>query len=166
MYLTVVYIGSGIAAICWSAIEGNVGIMCASTIALKPLISYLFPKLFAPTGPPKHSMTLAQVNVWSWQSTASATCRQSRSASWQSAPANAHAIKVTQTYDAEMEQLDAIGEEAQAKAQAKAKDDRRDSARRDSIRVLARLPTPIASVPGIPELKAGFCHNDELIAPK
>ncbi|KAK5133893.1 hypothetical protein LTR08_007122 [Meristemomyces frigidus] len=36
---------SGIWAIIWSTVEANVGIICASLLALKPLIAALFPKL-------------------------------------------------------------------------------------------------------------------------
>lgn len=51
-------------------------------------------------------------------------------------------------------------------AEAKAKDDRRDSGRRESMRELARPLTQISSVPDILELEAGVLDIDEPIARK
>ncbi|KAK4997497.1 hypothetical protein LTR60_007747, partial [Cryomyces antarcticus] len=49
---------SGIEAIAWSAIEANVGIICASLMALKPWVIRFFPRLLEDSGPPSYSTTL------------------------------------------------------------------------------------------------------------
>ena len=55
------FVASGVWAIIWSAVEANVGIICASLFALKPLAAKLFPKLMEEREPPRHSMRLAIV---------------------------------------------------------------------------------------------------------
>ncbi|KAK3712108.1 hypothetical protein LTR37_009199 [Vermiconidia calcicola] len=57
------YVASGVWAIIWSAVEANVGIMCASLLAVKPLIVHLFPKLMEETEPPRHSMKLPMIEA-------------------------------------------------------------------------------------------------------
>lgn len=57
------FVASGVWAIIWSPIEANVGIICASLLALKPLMDLLFPKLMQEVEPPKHSMRLAMVEA-------------------------------------------------------------------------------------------------------
>lgn len=61
------YVDSGVWAIIWSAVEANVGIICASLLSLKPLVAKLFPKMMEETKPPRHSMKIAMIeagNVW------------------------------------------------------------------------------------------------------
>lgn len=55
------FVAAGIWAIIWSAVEANVGIICASLLALKPLVAELFPKLVEETQPPRHSMRLPMI---------------------------------------------------------------------------------------------------------
>ncbi|TKA66173.1 hypothetical protein B0A49_09140 [Cryomyces minteri] len=70
---------SGIEAIAWSAIEANVGIICASLMALKPCVVRFFPRLLEDSGPPNYSTTLPtyKFEEWNWSthrgSTATAT---------------------------------------------------------------------------------------------
>lgn len=61
------YVDSAIWAIVWSAVEANVGIICASLLSLKPLITRIFPNMMVEKKPPRHSMTLAKLeagDVW------------------------------------------------------------------------------------------------------
>ncbi|KAK3707341.1 hypothetical protein LTR37_012185 [Vermiconidia calcicola] len=60
------YVASGVWAIIWSAVEANVGIMCASLLAVKPLVVHLFPKLMEETEPPRHSMKLPMIEAGVW----------------------------------------------------------------------------------------------------
>jgi hypothetical protein len=60
------FVASGVWAIIWSAVEANVGIVCASLLALKPLAVKLFPKLMAETEPPRHSMRLPMIEAGVW----------------------------------------------------------------------------------------------------
>jgi len=53
---------SGVAAVTWSAIEANVGIICASLMALKPLVMRMFPTLMADPKPPRHAMSLPMIH--------------------------------------------------------------------------------------------------------
>ncbi len=57
------YVASGIWAIVWSAVEANVGIICASLLALKPLLLELCPKLLVDNEIPRHSMRLNMVET-------------------------------------------------------------------------------------------------------
>ena len=50
-------------AVTWSMVEANTGIICASLIALKPLIVYLFPKNTEVRQPPRYSMTLKPIST-------------------------------------------------------------------------------------------------------
>lgn len=43
------FVASGVWAIVWSSVEANVGIVCASLLALKPLVAKLFPKIMEET---------------------------------------------------------------------------------------------------------------------
>ncbi|WPH03710.1 Hypothetical protein R9X50_00659300 [Acrodontium crateriforme] len=52
------YVLSGIWSIIWSAVEANVGIICASLPALKPLVYLVFPDLMRETGFPRRRMQL------------------------------------------------------------------------------------------------------------
>jgi hypothetical protein len=45
----------------WSMVEANVGIICASMLALKPLIIYFFPQATKDRQPPRWSLTLNTV---------------------------------------------------------------------------------------------------------
>lgn len=54
---------SGIQAVTWSAIEVNVGIICASLIALKPLLAHFCPCLLDETDIPTHCMRLPMVQT-------------------------------------------------------------------------------------------------------
>lgn len=49
---------SGIQAVTWSAIEVNIGIICASLIALKPLLVHFCPCMLDEADIPKHCMRL------------------------------------------------------------------------------------------------------------
>ena len=57
------FVAAGIWAIIWSAIEANVGIICASLLALKPLVGEMFSSLVEETKPPRHSMRLLMVEA-------------------------------------------------------------------------------------------------------
>lgn len=52
---------SSIAAFTWSSVEANTGIICASLLALKPLLLKLFPRLMNEERPPRHSTTLSVI---------------------------------------------------------------------------------------------------------
>jgi hypothetical protein len=54
---------SGIQAITWSAIEVNIGIICASLIALKPLLARFCPRMLDEVDVPKHCMRLPMVQT-------------------------------------------------------------------------------------------------------
>ncbi|KAM0723888.1 hypothetical protein Q7P37_000878 [Cladosporium fusiforme] len=56
-------IESGIQAVTWSAVEVNIGIICASLIALKPLLVRFWPSLLDDTGVPEHCMRLPMVQT-------------------------------------------------------------------------------------------------------
>ena len=60
------FVASGVWAVIWSAVEANVGIVCASLLALKPLAAKLFPKLMEETEPPRHSMRLPMIEAGIW----------------------------------------------------------------------------------------------------
>ena len=60
------YTVSGIWSIVWSAVEANVGIVCASLLALKPLAAKKFPKFFEETEPPRHSTRLPMIETGIW----------------------------------------------------------------------------------------------------
>lgn len=62
---------SGIWSIIWSITEANVGIICASLLALRALVVKLCPKLLDQSEPPKHSLRLpvAKVSAPVWNST-------------------------------------------------------------------------------------------------
>lgn len=49
---------SGIAALLWASIEANTGIICASLVYLKPLISRICPTLLNDSYPPRNNMHL------------------------------------------------------------------------------------------------------------
>lgn len=57
------YIVSGIWSIIWSTVEANVGIICASMLALKPLAARLCPHAMEETKLPRHSMRLPMVQT-------------------------------------------------------------------------------------------------------
>ena len=57
---------SGLWAIIWSAVEANVGIVCASLLALKPLAVKIFPSLAEETKPPRHSIQLPMIEAGVW----------------------------------------------------------------------------------------------------
>ncbi|KXT15626.1 hypothetical protein AC579_5839 [Pseudocercospora musae] len=57
------YILSGVWAILWSGVEGNISIICASILSLKALVTRMFPRLLEQTGPAnKHAMRLPNVS--------------------------------------------------------------------------------------------------------
>ncbi|OJD33400.1 uncharacterized protein BKCO1_3100092 [Diplodia corticola] len=96
----------GISAIIWSAIEANVGIICASLMAMKPLLGKVFPWLVDTAGPSQGNMRLPTipesplgpsvwVQNWSWGTRHDAMCSASRPASSIPAPQEAHSILVT-----------------------------------------------------------------------
>lgn len=55
------FVVSGIWAIIWSAVEANVGITCASLLALKCLVVKCFPKAMHESGIPSHCMRIPEV---------------------------------------------------------------------------------------------------------
>ncbi|KAI4722973.1 hypothetical protein E4T48_00769 [Aureobasidium sp. EXF-10727] len=55
------FTASSAEAVTWSMVEANVGIICASLLALKPLIVYLFPQSTKERQPPRWSLTLNTV---------------------------------------------------------------------------------------------------------
>lgn len=55
------FTASSAEAVTWSMVEANVGIICASLLALKPLIAYLFPQATKERQPPQWSLTLNTV---------------------------------------------------------------------------------------------------------
>lgn len=57
------YVTSGVWAVIWSAVEANVGIICACLLALKPLAAKLLPSLFDETRLPEHCMRLTPVDT-------------------------------------------------------------------------------------------------------
>lgn len=57
------YVDSAVWAIVWSAVEANVGIICASLLSLKPLVTRIFPNIMTETKPPPHSMQIAMIEV-------------------------------------------------------------------------------------------------------
>lgn len=60
------FVASGVWAIIWSAVEANVGIICASLLALKPLATKLFPSILEEREPAKHSMRLPMIEAGIW----------------------------------------------------------------------------------------------------
>ena len=60
------FVAAGVWAIVWSAVEANVGIVCASLLALKPLAAKLFPSIVEEQKPPKHSMRLPMIEAGIW----------------------------------------------------------------------------------------------------
>lgn len=60
------FVASGVWAIIWSAVEANVGIICASLLALKPLFAKIFPKLMEEIKPPRHSTRLPMIEAGVW----------------------------------------------------------------------------------------------------
>ncbi|KAG9697420.1 ribosomal protein L27, partial [Aureobasidium melanogenum] len=55
------FTASSAEAVTWSMVEANVGIICASLLALKPLMAYLFPQRTKERQPPRWSLTLNTV---------------------------------------------------------------------------------------------------------
>lgn len=55
------HIAASLWSIVWSAVEANVGIICASLLALKPLLLHIFPKVLEESAPPRYSTTLRRV---------------------------------------------------------------------------------------------------------
>lgn len=55
------HVAASLWSIVWSAVEANVGIICASLLALKPLLMEVFPRLMEESEPPRHSTTLRWV---------------------------------------------------------------------------------------------------------
>lgn len=56
------YILSGVWAIIWSGVEGNISIICASILSLKALVTRMFPRLLEQNGPAKHAMRLPHMS--------------------------------------------------------------------------------------------------------
>jgi len=57
------FVASGVWAIIWSVVEANVGIICASLLALKPLIGKLFPRFTQEREVPSHCMRLPAIQA-------------------------------------------------------------------------------------------------------
>ena len=73
------FVMSGVWAIIWSTVEANVGIICASLLALKPLVAKLFPTIIQESKPPRHSMRLPMVEDAGGSDEAILTYRRSAS---------------------------------------------------------------------------------------
>ena len=75
-------LGSGVAAVVWSAVEANVGIMYASMLAMKPLLLQFFPSLLELKRLPQHVCVclLSQIKL----TTSDTTCVASRNATAES----------------------------------------------------------------------------------
>jgi hypothetical protein len=54
---------SGVQAITWSAVEANVGIICACMVALKPLAAKCFPSVLEDETIPEHCMRLPMMQT-------------------------------------------------------------------------------------------------------
>ncbi|THY04381.1 hypothetical protein D6D03_03738 [Aureobasidium pullulans] len=57
------YTASSAEAVTWSMVEANVGIICASLLALKPLITFFFPQATKERQPPRWSLTLDTIST-------------------------------------------------------------------------------------------------------
>ncbi|KAF1981378.1 hypothetical protein K402DRAFT_467564 [Aulographum hederae CBS 113979] len=55
------FINSGVSSVTWSAIEGNVSIMCAALMAVKPAVNRFFPSLLRDTSTPRHALNLPHI---------------------------------------------------------------------------------------------------------
>lgn len=76
------FVVSGVWAIILSVVEANVGIMCASLLALRPLIVKVFPRLIEETAVPRHSMRLTAIETApAWPSDNATVTTTSRSVS-------------------------------------------------------------------------------------
>lgn len=64
------YIMSGIWSIIWSVIEVNVGIICASLLALKAFVVRMLPGLMEESGLPSHHMRIAKIPLLSNETSA------------------------------------------------------------------------------------------------
>lgn len=84
------FVMSGIWAIIWSAVEANVGIICASLLALKCLIVRIFPNAMQESQLPSHHMRLPEISscsaqVWTSRDSQVPTLGNKESTSWLSA---------------------------------------------------------------------------------
>ncbi|EME43579.1 hypothetical protein DOTSEDRAFT_174493 [Dothistroma septosporum NZE10] len=81
---------SGIWAVTWSAVEANVGVICASLLALKAFIVKLFPSLMEESRLPRHQMRLPEVasagTIWNPGDSEVPTPGCSGTASWAPTP--------------------------------------------------------------------------------
>ncbi|KAF2095893.1 hypothetical protein NA57DRAFT_78668 [Rhizodiscina lignyota] len=88
---------ASVGSVTWSAIEANVGIICACLMAMKPLVTKFFPNLLIDKQPPSHHMRLPVIeqNQYFWAgSSMSTTCAASEMTTMTTPPAQKE-IKVT-----------------------------------------------------------------------
>ena len=83
---------SGIQAVTWSAVEVNIGIVCASLIALKPLLAHFCPCLLQDYSPPGHSTRLPMVQTEDVEEGRGLFSRHSRSSSSPIAPVSPSSV--------------------------------------------------------------------------
>jgi len=70
---------SGIQAVIWSVVEVNIGIICASLIALKPLLLHFCPRLLNDTSVPSHCLRLPEMQTMTDEDATSGFCTNTSS---------------------------------------------------------------------------------------
>lgn len=86
------YIISGVWAIIWSAVEANVGIICACLLALRPLLAKLFPNLLEGSDLPRHCMRLPMIESEPITEDTEVTLPVSQSASSAASPTASNSV--------------------------------------------------------------------------
>lgn len=98
---------SGVAAIVWSTIEGNVGIICASLMVMKPLVAKLFPSILDSGHSSSRTMRLPTIHdnlTWSSTANTETTCVASRPTSMVKPPTGMNDILQVVTMDSVIEE--------------------------------------------------------------
>ncbi|KAK8186950.1 uncharacterized protein BKA78DRAFT_286378 [Phyllosticta capitalensis] len=98
---------SGVAAIVWSTIEGNVGIICASLMVMKPLVAKLFPSILDSGHSSSRTMRLPTIHdnlTWSSTANTETTCVASRPTSMVKPPTGMNDILQVVTMDSVVEE--------------------------------------------------------------
>ncbi|KAK7545163.1 uncharacterized protein J3D65DRAFT_611961 [Phyllosticta citribraziliensis] len=98
---------SGVAAIVWSTVEGNVGIICASLMVMKPLVAKIFPSILDTSHSSSRTMRLPTIHDnLTWTSTANTetTCVASRPTSMVKPPMGMNDILQVVTMDSVVEE--------------------------------------------------------------
>jgi hypothetical protein len=70
---------SGIQAVIWSVVEVNIGMICASLIALKPLLLHFCPRLLNDTSVPSHCLRLPEMQTMTDEDATSGFCTNTSS---------------------------------------------------------------------------------------